>query len=76
MDDDDEISVVLVAGSVCGDELSVVLVEGSVCGEKLSVVLVACECLGGVYPLLPCVCPVLVLSVALSLVVLDVVLEP
>ena len=44
--------------------------------DVISVVLVACECLGGVDPLLPCVCPVLVLAVALSLVVLAVVLEP
>ena len=57
-------------------KISVVLVAGSVCGVETLVVLVACECLGGVYPLLTCVCPVLVLSVALSLVVLDVVLGP
>ena len=44
--------------------------------DEISVVLVACECPRGVYPLLPCVYPALVRSVALSLVVLDVVLEP
>ena len=51
---------------MCGGGISVVLVEGSVCGVENSVVLVACECLGGVYPLLPCVCPMLVFAVELS----------